>query len=209
MQTWDAEQLRAYLQHVREDRLFAAWFLAATTGMRRGEVLGLRREDVDLTAGTLAVRQAITAVGYRVVVTEPKTERSRRRISLDPATIAALRDHLKQQAKERLAWGPAYRDQGLVFAKEDGSPVHPDEFSKAFQRRASDAGLPRIRLHDLRHTYATLALAAGVHPKVVSDRLGHSTITLTIDTYSHSIPSLEEQAANAVADLIIGGEGRI
>lgn len=101
-----------------------------------------------------------------------------------------------------MAWGPAYRDDDLVICREDGSPLHPDRLVDAFERQSKAAGLPRIRFHDLRHTHATLALAAGVHPKVLSERLGHANIAITMDTYSHAIPTLDEEAVRAVASLV-------
>jgi len=116
--------------------------------------------------------------------------------------VVSLRDHRKAQVEERLAWGPAYQaDNDLVFCREDGTPIHPGWFPKAFNRRTRRAGLPTTRLHDLRHTHASIALAAGIHPKVVSERLGHASIGTTLDTYSHAIPALQEDAATAVAAL--------
>jgi integrase len=116
---------------------------------------------------------------------------------------AALRAHRKRQAAERLAWGPAYEDEhDLVFCREDGSPSRPESLSRAFERHAERAGLPAIRFHDLRHTHATLALAAGVHPKVVSERLGHASVGITLDAYSHAIPAMQEDAAARVAALL-------
>lgn len=200
--TWTAPQLRAFLEHVREDRLYALWHLLASTGMRRGEALGLALDSVDLDAKRLAVTRALIAIGYEIEFSEPKTERGRRNVALDSQTVAALRAHRKDQIAEQLALGPAYEDRGLVFCCEDGTPIHPDRASKLFAQHVKAAGLPRIRLHDLRHTHATLALAAGVHPKVVSERLGHSSIAITLDTYSHAIPALQEEAASAVAALI-------
>jgi integrase len=119
--------------------------------------------------------------------------------------VKALRSHRVSQAEERLALGDGYQDQALVFCHEDGSPVHPDRFTKVFRVLVSEAGLPSIRLHDVRHSYATLALNAGVHPKVVSERLGHASIGITLDTYSHVLPSLQEEAADVVAEVIFGG----
>lgn len=133
----------------------------------------------------------------------PKTDRGRRSVALDPRTVEALRAHRKRQAEEKLALGPAYTDQGLVFCSEDGEPIHPDRASKLFAKHVAASKLPRIRLHDLRHTHATLALQAGVHPKVVSERLGHSSIAITLDTYSHAIPAMEADAAAKVAALLI------
>ena len=206
MLVWTSEQVRSFLGHVEEDRLFACYLLAATTGMRRGELLGLRWEDIDLEAGRLQVRATRVVVDKDVVESEPKTRRSRRSISLDAGTVAALRSHRASQLSERLAWGPGYQDSGLVFTREDGAPIHPQSLSWSFRHRVKRAGLPLIRFHDLRHTYATLALSAGVHPKIVSERLGHSSIAITLDTYSHVIPALAEQEANRVASMILPGK---
>ena len=118
--------------------------------------------------------------------------------------VAALRQHRARQAEERLAVGPRWHDSGLVFIWPDGRPLHPERFTKWFQQLARAAGLPRIRLHDVRHSYATAALAAGIPAKVVSERLGHATIAITMDTYSHVLPGLDAQAAGTVARLILG-----
>jgi integrase len=123
---------------------------------------------------------------------------------LDACTVESLRAHRRGQLEERLAAGTAYRDLGLVFAREDGSELDPDWVSKRFERLANSARVTGIRLHDLRHTHASLALQAGVHVKVVSERLGHTTVAMTLDTYSHVIPALQEDAAAKVAALILG-----
>jgi integrase len=205
MKVWSPEQIRSFLDFVRDDRLYAAWLLLATTGMRRGEVLGLRWRDVDLGAGRLAVVHTLTVAHYRVGVSEPKTGKGRRSVALDPETVGALRLHRKLQREERLAWGEAWQDTGLVFTREDGTLVHPHQFSRFFERHVLASGLPRIRLHDVRHSYATAALAAGIPAKVVSERLGHANVSITLDTYSHVLPALQEDAANKVARLILGG----
>ena len=206
LRVWSPEQTRAFLSAVTSDRLFAAWLLAATTGMRRGELLGLRWADVDLDVGVLRVAQARVRAGNQVVVGEPKTARGRRTIALDPATVAALRQHRKRQAEERLVAGPHYADSGLVFTMPDGSPIHPNRFGLWFRRRARTAGLPAIRLHDMRHSYATAGLAAGVPPKVISERLGHATVAFTLDTYTSALPAMDKSAADVVAALILGTE---
>jgi len=139
-----------------------------------------------------------------VAESSPKTDKGRRSVALDPGTVAALRAHRTRQAQERLAMGPAWQTTGLVFTREDGTALHPEGLSATFERESRAAGLPRIRLHDLRHTHATLALQAGVHPKVVSERLGHASVSITLDTYSHAIPAMEADAAAAVAALVLG-----
>ena len=171
--------------------------------MRRGEVLGLRWQNLDLEVGRASIAQTLVVVGsYEVQFSEPKTAKGRRMVALDAQTVAALRAHRERQVFESTLMGDAYEDEDLVFAREDGTPLHPDSFSDAFWRHADAAKLPRIRFHDLRHTHATLALAAGVHPKVVSERLGHASITITLDTYSHAIPAMQEAAAELVASLV-------
>lgn len=204
MRTWTADELRAFLKLVAGERLHAAFVLAATTGLRRGEILGLRWSDVDLDASRLAVRQAIVSVAYEIKFSEPKTARSRRSVALDGRTLAVLRAWRKTQLEERMLLGDDYVDSGLVFTREDGRYIHPDRLSQLFERLVASSELPRIRLHDLRHTHATLALAAGVHPKVVSERLGHSTVAFTLDVYSHAVPALQQDAADRIADLVFG-----
>jgi integrase len=157
---------------------------------------------VDLDSGRLAITRTLIDAPSAPRFSEPKTNRSRRSVALDAESVAVLREHRKRQFEERLAWGPAYQDQGLAFCREDGSPLWPRSFSRAFDRHAATASLPAIRLHDLRHTHATLALSAGVHPKVVQERLGHATIAITLDTYSHVLPGMQEDAAAKVAALI-------
>jgi integrase len=205
MRTWTAAEVRAFLAHVEGDRLYAAYVLAATTGLRRGELLGLRWRDLDLSAGRLSVTQTLLSVNYRVSFSTPKTAAGRRSVALDPATVAALRAHRVAMLEERLALGLGAPMEGaLAFTAIDGTPLHPSQFSDRFDRLVKAAGVPRIRFHDLRHTHATLALQAGVHPKVVQERLGHSSIAVTLGTYSHVIPAMEEEAASKVAALVFG-----
>jgi integrase len=171
-------------------------------GMRRGELLGLRWRDLDLDAGRAQIVQTLIEGSGAPRLSTPKTDHGRRSVALDPATVAALRAHRKGQAAEQLAVGPGYEDNGLVFSREDGAPIWPRTFSRTFDRHVQAAELPSIRLHDLRHTHATLALQAGVHPKVVSERLGHANIGITLDTYSHAVPAMQEDAAARVAALL-------
>ncbi|MCP4383140.1 MAG: site-specific integrase [Hyphomicrobiales bacterium] len=202
--TWTAPQLSEFLAGIEDDPLQAAYVLIATTGMRRGEAMGLRWQDVDLDAAFVRIRQTLTTVNDELVFDTTKTNKSRRRISLDPATVASLRSHRARQAQDRLLVGDAWDDSNdLVFTNPDGTPVHPDRWTRQFKRHVKDLGLPELRgPHSLRHTWATLALEAGVHPKIVSERLGHSTIAITLDTYSHVVEGMDADAANTVADQI-------
>jgi integrase len=209
MRTWDDEQIRRFLDHARADRLYAAYVLAFTTGARRGEILGVRWEDLDLDAGLVTFAQALVTYiaddgATRVECSEPKTEAGRRTIALDPGTVAALRAHRARQAEERLAWGEAWTDSGLTFAREDGTPLSPGAVTRAFASLSKRAGLPAIRFHDTRHSYATVARAAGVPIEVVSRRLGHARTSITSDVYAHATPRMDDEAAARVAAAILG-----
>ncbi|MDX1468940.1 MAG: site-specific integrase [Acidimicrobiia bacterium] len=198
---WEPHELRQFLDSVRGHRLEAAWHLAAMTGMRRGEVLGLRWKDVDLDAATLSVTHAIVSVAYEMITSTPKSHRARV-VNLDPATVEQLRGHRARQMDERDEWGSEYRDQGLVFCKEDGTPIHPHTFSQAFERLVARSDLPTVRLHDLRHTHATIALKAGVPVKVISERLGHESPAFTMKQYAHAMPGMQAEAATRIAEVV-------
>jgi integrase len=204
---WSAEELRTFLGVTSGHRLAAMWLLFATTGMRRSELLGLpwRAVDLDASPGRLAVVQAVVVVNRQpVMVAEAKTATSLRQLAIDPHTVAALKAHRLRQLEERLAWGPAWTDTGLVFTREDGQVLHPEHVTKRFARLVRDAGLPPITLHGVRHSYATAALAAGEPLKVVSERLGHASTSITANLYQHVLPSMDERTANAVANPILG-----
>lgn len=202
---WEAGTLRDFLavSSASGDRLYPLWALLATTGMRRGEALGLRWSDVDLDAGRLRVVQTLVQVRGKAMIGEPKTARGRRPLALDRATVAVLRDHRRQMLQERLLVGAGFVDENLVFHQPDGTCLKPDAVSAAFVRRVEGAGLPRLTLKGLRHTWATLALERGIHPRVVQERLGHSTIAITLGIYSHVAPTLHDEAAEIVSDLIL------
>ena len=205
MKTWTGDQVRTFLETERDRRELPLWRLAVSTGMRRGELLGLPWSAVDFDKGRLSVVQTMVQVKGRPAIREDaKTEAGRRPIELDRQTVALLRDHRRRQSEERLRAGTAWQDTGLVFTRDDGSSYKPDWLTRTFAARSVDAGLPRIRLHDLRHTWATLALASGVHPKVVQQRLGHSSISVTLDTYSHVAPGMDRDAAETVAAAFSG-----
>jgi integrase len=169
--------------------------LALHTGLRLGELLGLRWEDVDLERGLLTVRRTLQHLpGREQEFREPKTARSGRTIPLGSAAVSVLERLRRRQREERLASGPAYQNRGMVLSTVLGTPLDDRNVRRAFYRIARNAGVEPMRFHDLRHTHATLLLARGVHPKVVSERLGHATIGITLDTYSHVLPNLQEEA---------------
>lgn len=171
--------------------------------MRRGETLGVRWQDVDLDAGRLRVVQTVLSINGKISVSEPKTARGRRPIALDPSTVSVLREHRRRMLEERMLVGADHSDDGLVFHRPDGSALRPETVSATFLRRQTKLDLPRLTLKGLRHTWATLALEHGIHPKVVQERLGHSTIGITLDIYSHVSPVLHGEAANLVAELFL------
>jgi integrase len=218
--TWTADEVRRFLQQNRQhrhrggkrglDRLHAAWVVLLTTGLRRGELLGLTWGALDLDRARLRVDRTVEVIkseaGPQVGFGQPKTERSRRTIELGPATVAALREHRVRQDLERQERSD-WHDQDLVFPSRDGRPFHPERFSREFVSRVTAYGLPRIRLHDLRHTWATLALESNeVSMKVVSDRLGHSGIAITADIYSHVSSARDAHAAATVENMFLSGD---
>jgi integrase len=200
--TWSADELSRFLASVADERSYPLWVVLASTGMRRGEALGARWPDVDLDAGRWQVRRTLVAIGHELSESTPKTDRGRRSVALDPATVRVMREWRKHQLEERMAWGPAWTDTGRVFTREDGADLHPERVSELFDRLVKRSELPRLTVHGLRHTHATLALEAGVHPKVVQERLGHSSVAFTLDRYSHAIPAMQEAAAATVARLV-------
>ena len=207
MEVWSPAQAATFLKATADDRLHALWLVTLHTGMRRGEVAGLRWKDVDLTKATLTVSQQRTVAAHQVIVVEPKAK-SQRQLHLAPTTVAALQRHRQTQRLERLAAGPSWANSGYVFVDEAGEPYHPQRLREMFQKACNEIGVPAIRFHDLRHTMASLALQAGVHPKVVQEQLGHSGIEITMDIYSHVPQSMKQDAAERIAGLFEAiGEG--
>jgi integrase len=201
---WDAEELGTFIRATADDRLAALWRVAAMTGMRRGEILGLRWIDVDIDQGTLAVVQARVRGDGAVETTSPKTDRGRRSIDVDPITVNHLKRHRKRQIADRLETGPAWTETDLVFTRTDGVPLDPDVVSQTFNRIVKDTELHRIRFHDLRHTQATLGLKSGEPAHVVSRRLGHASEAFTLKQYAHVLPGQQREAALRFAELIDG-----
>ena len=202
---WTVEQLAAFLTGQYQDRFYALYLLAATTGMRRSEVCGLRWSSLDLEDGTVDLDETRVVVRGQATDSDGKSNDSVRRLALDPATVAALVAHRKLQEEERALFGSGWHTGNYVFRWEDGRPVHPDTIRQRFNRAVAHLALPRIRLHDMRHTYATAALRAGIAPKVISARLGHASAAFTMDVYAHALPTMDRDAADAVAALILGG----
>ncbi len=195
MQTLDVDQARQLLDAVRGDRFEALYVLALTTGLRQGELLALRWRDVDLGDGSLRVVGTLYRLGKgSLTIGPPKTAGSRRQVTLPSLAVDALGRHKDNQSAQRLLCGDAWEDHGLVFTNEVGRPMDATNLRRRyFQPLLERAGLPRIRFHDLRHTAATLLLSQDVHPKIVSERLGHSRVGITLDLYSHVTPTMQRQ----------------
>lgn len=174
---------------------YAIFLTALHTGMRRGEFLGLRWKDIDLDMATISVNRSLQRLrDGSLVFREPKTPKARRQIAMTPSLATELRGYKTEQQAMRILIGKPLSDEDMVFARPDGSPINPETVTPSFKKIAHHLGL-NLRLHDLRHTHASLMLKAGVHPKVVSERLGHATVGITLDTYSHVTPGLDQMAA--------------
>jgi integrase len=202
MRTLTQQQVSALFTATRDHHLHALWVVLATTGLRVGEALGLRWVDVEAAGGRLLISRAMQRQqGRGLVLVEPKTGRSRRAVHVSGLVVKALEEHQRRQEGERSAAGAEWHDNGLVFCKADGRPLDSGMVSWTLHQALDRAGLPRVRVHDLRHTAATLLLGHGVHPKVVQELLGHSSITLTLDTYSHVLPGLHAEAAARMSPI--------
>lgn len=200
IRAWEIDELVRFLDAIAPHRMAPAFYLAAHTGMRRGEVLGVRWRDIDLDAGRVAVRQALVSVAYEVSISDVKTGTSRRTIDIDDDVVQVLKDWHKNRTEERDGVEPTGDD--LVFVKAEGTSMHPDIFSQLFDRTVAKIDVPNISLHDLRHTHATLLLKAGVNVKVVSERLGHANIAFTMHVYQHVLPGMQAAAADTFSFLL-------
>lgn len=195
------EEARKLFTVAKGTRLEVLLIVAITTGMRRGELLALRWDDVNLENGTLRVERTMSRVaGSEYIENAPKTKSSRRKIMLPGIAVKALREHCEKQGQERRSSGDVWQDRNLVFSGLNGRYWAPESMGYQFRKLLVEAGLPRMRFHDLRHSAASILLAMGVHPKVVQELLGHSTITVTMDRYSHLFPSMQNEARNKMDD---------
>lgn len=195
--TWTAEQANEFLSYAKEDKYYIAFVLAIYTGMRRGEILGLRWKDIDFDQARISVQQTL----YRpsnsgIIFQEPKTKSAKRRIAIPHFVVQELKSHKAKQNKFKLQYGAGYQDHDLVVCYDDGRPQDPRNLLRHYERIIKRSGLPYIRFHDLRHTHATMLLQLGEHPKVVSERLGHSRVGITMDVYSHVLPDMQKEAAD-------------
>lgn len=198
------EEAHLLLDMASGDRLYALYALALASGMRQSELLGLQWPEVDLDAALVRVRWQLKREEGKWVWKQPKTRRSRRQIALSASTVAALRAHQAAQAQERERLGAAWEDHGLVFCTQLGRPLGARNIYRAFQGHVEKASLPRVRFHDLRHTCATLLLAGRVNPKIVSEMLGHATVAITLDIYSHVLPDMQQDAAMTLEHILYG-----
>jgi integrase len=192
MQVWTLAQVKIFLEAVRDHKYFPIYVLAIFCGLREGEVLGLHFEDLDLPHARLHVRHTVQYIaGQGLIISQPKTDTSRRPVSLPGVALAVMNQYLPTRTPQT----------GLIFTTSHGTPVPPREVLRHFKLTEAALGLPVIRFHDLRHTHASLLFAAGVHPKLVQERLGHSNIAMTLDLYTHIIPSLQDGVADTLNDL--------
>jgi integrase len=199
---WTPALTADFLAYARRHRLFALFRLVALRGLRRGEACGLRWQDVNLQTASIAIRWQITQLGWQTDHGKPKTDASDRSVVLDADTLAALTAHQRRQDDERQTAGREWADSGFVFTTETGAPLHPARVTDQFEWLCYEAGLPPIRLHDLRHGAASLMLAAGVELKVVQETLGHTSSTFTRDTYTSVFPEVAKAAAERTAALL-------
>ncbi|MDA1654272.1 site-specific integrase [Bacillus thuringiensis serovar kyushuensis] len=198
---WNEQEVQLFLKVAQDSRYSIVFHMALVTGMRQGELLGLRWKDVDLEKGHLTISQTLSHDGKTFLV-GGKTKSSLRKILLPTSTIAKLKKHRAVVLKEKLSQGEEYQDNDLVICTPSGTPINPANVRRSLNALIKKAAVPKIRFHDLRHTHATLLLAKGVNVKVISERLGHSNIKITLDTYSHVLPTMQEDAVNKIEEIL-------
>lgn len=203
MECWTAEEGQRFMAVAHRSVYGPIWQLALVTGMRKGELLGLRWGDVDFDAGVLHVRQTVGALHGKTEYKKPKTARSRRDIDLGDGILAALRAHKRHQLERRLERGPQWQDHDLVFPSTNGTPVNPDNCDLDFNKLVKLAGVKRIRIHDTRHSYATLAILNGIPINVVSQSMGHGDVSTTLRTYAHIMPEQHQELARKMDSLLL------
>lgn len=206
LQVWDETEVQFFLDMAKEDRFYIAYLLALSTGMRKGEILGLRWQDIDFTNQILSVNQAVTRKKEADTRLALKTEKSYRNISLFDYVVTELKKYRHEQMKFKMENRKTYKDQDLVLASSTGSFILPRNLDRNWLDLIEKSALKPIRFHDMRHTHATILLKQGVHPKVVQERLGHSSITVTLDTYSHVLPNIQKAAAEKFGEQIFGNK---
>ena len=190
---WNPKEVKLFLSTVKNHRWYPIYVIACYCGLRQGEILGIHKRDINLEKGIIQVKYQVQAIrGEGLVITQVKTDKSNRPVTIPTSALTVLKEHLKS----------VNEDDDLIFTTSTGNPISPRNLVRHFKQVIKELNLPDIRFHDLRHTHASLLLSAGVHPKVVQERLGHSQISLTLDTYSHVIPSLQDEAADKFESLM-------
>lgn len=201
MMILDQEEIQILLNESKDHIIYPVIVLALLCGLRRGEILGLQWENIDFYSGTIHLENNLVRANNKVILKETKTATGRRAVDISTNVVDVLKKIKKQKMHYKQLYGSSYHDNNFVCTWEDGRPFRPDYIPKAFAKILANADLPKIRFHDLRHTHASILLKSGVHPKVVQERLGHSSISITLDTYSHLVPSLQRSAAEKMATM--------
>lgn len=206
MKVWNIDQVNEFLHNTTHSRYHPVFFLAAYTGMRKGEIIALHWDDINFEEGTISINKTLYKLKTGFQLAEPKTRNSVRSIYMDEDTMKVLKKHKVKQNLEKLKYGGVYQDNNLVFAQETGAFIHPSAVNALFLRFTRQMGMPQIRFHDLRHTHATILLGMGVNPKLVSERLGHSSVQITLDTYSHVMPDMKKDLSNDFSKAMKSGQ---
>jgi integrase len=208
MKVWDVEEVRQFLEVARGSHFYMVYLIALTTGMRQGEILGLSWNDINFDDGIIHVRQTLSKDGKKIIPST-KTASGTRSIAMPDELIAALKQHKISQSKHRLRLGPLYHDMNLVNSTENGTPINASNLRRNFSIFIKKANVKKIRFHDLRHTHATLLLKQGVHPKIVSERLGHADTRITLDRYSHLLPNMQKDTAREFGKMLFGQSSQL